>query len=55
MGGLLQTMVFPHDHPDPNFAGKAKGMAAVVKERKSVYRSTEDASVALLCTWSKLF
>jgi hypothetical protein len=30
-------MVFPHDHPDPSLAGKAKGMLAVVKERWSVY------------------
>ena len=35
--GLPQTMVFPHDHPDPSLAGKAKGMLAVVKEQRSVY------------------
>jgi hypothetical protein len=40
--GLPQTMVFPHDHPDPNLAGKAKGMAAVVKERKLVYKRLVD-------------
>jgi hypothetical protein len=40
--GLPQTMVFPHDHPDPNLAGNAKGMAAVVKERKSVYKRLVD-------------
>jgi len=42
MHGLLQTMVCPHDHPDPNLAGKAKGMAAVVKEIKSVYKRLVD-------------
>lgn len=35
--GLPQTMVFPHDHPDSTLAGKAKGMLAIVKERRSVY------------------
>jgi hypothetical protein len=32
-----QTMVFALNHPDPALVGKAKGMLAVVKERKSVY------------------
>ena len=36
--GQPQTMVYPLDHPDPNLAGKAKGMAAVVRERESVYK-----------------
>lgn len=35
--GHLQTMVYAHDHPNPDLAGKAKGMATVVKERESVY------------------
>jgi hypothetical protein len=35
--GLPQTMVFPNNHPEPNLAGKAKGMLAVIKEQKSVY------------------
>jgi hypothetical protein len=35
--GHSQTMVYLHDHPDPNLAGKAKGMAVVVKEWQSVY------------------
>src|SRR5882762_2129277 len=35
--GLVQEMVFPQDHPDPKLAGKAKGMVAVLKERRSVY------------------
>jgi hypothetical protein len=30
-------MVFPDNHPELNLAGKAKGMLAIVKERKSVY------------------
>jgi hypothetical protein len=37
MHGHLQTMVYAHSYLNPNLAGKAKGMAAVVKERESVY------------------
>jgi hypothetical protein len=37
MCGHSQTMVYPYNHPDPNLAGKVKGMAVVVKERQSVY------------------
>src|SRR5882762_8141729 len=36
-GGLVQSLVYPSDHPDPDLAGKAKGMRAVIKERVSVY------------------
>jgi hypothetical protein len=35
--GQPQTIVFPPNHPDSALAGKAKGMLAVVKERKLVY------------------
>ena len=37
MCGQMQTMVYPCDHLDPDLAGKAKGMVAVVKEQVSVY------------------
>jgi hypothetical protein len=35
--GLIQSLVYPNDHPDFNPAGKVKGMRAIVKERVSVY------------------
>ena len=35
--GQLHTMVYACDHLNPNLAGKAKGMATVVKKQKSVY------------------
>ena len=37
MRGHLQTMVYLLDHPDTYLAGKAKGMAIVIKEWWSVY------------------
>jgi hypothetical protein len=30
--GLIQSLVYPNDHPDSDLAGKAKGMRAVIKE-----------------------
>ena len=34
---LIQSHVYPNDHPDFDLAGKAKGIQAVVKERVSIY------------------
>lgn len=31
--GLPQSMVFPLDNPDPELAGKAKGMKVFIKEQ----------------------
>jgi len=37
MRGHLQTMVYACNHLNPDLVGKAKGMAAIVKEQESVY------------------
>jgi hypothetical protein len=33
----VQRMTFPNDHPDPKLWGQAKGIRAVLQERKSVW------------------
>lgn len=35
--GTIQTMTYPLDHPNPELAGKAKGMKVVLQERESVW------------------
>ena len=35
--GLIQSLVYPSSHPDPDLAGKAKGVQAVIKECVSIY------------------
>ena len=41
--GCVQRMTFPDNHPDPKLRGQAKGIRAVLQERKSVWDKLESS------------